>query len=502
MPEYVARRNTGVITATDPFPDAAAMAALAAANRKMAVTQLAAEMDRAPSFASYTTTYSPINAVAVPALTYALLRDLTAASSGDTLAQINSSGFDIAPVQYVGTMQTSRVTHQFWAGRGQRFRTGYFQSTDTLGPWSRLKAWSAAETDFAGGGFTTDFASINGLSDASASLSPANLAGPTANIRAVVANSVTEKASWAAVTPFDGVFDRGHTLHDLVRLPMVRVTAGVKRFAGTDFTADVLPMPDGLQLITLRPQAGNLQDYRKARLSGALEEAIQGLLGAGAKPGAGEMLLPKVDIDLGIDTKAPIYRAGIGLPFDEVNANLRSLDGLGGTYAVPVFSGASLSVSNDGLTLKAADATAFMFSPKNIFGPGYTSGGSVLTLVNLGPYSVSFDLFTCTWPKPDMRSFFLVILDSKRWVVSLAAIEAPPGTDVVPTRTSYNPWVNVPEMVLTGDMRGTYTANSMSSSVSAVPQVDVLGQTTAFGFQPNRNLYTYAHETCLQKDWR
>ncbi len=485
VPEYLARRNTGVITATDPFPDAAAMAALAAANRKLAVAQLAADMAINSNYSSFA-----INAVVVPPLTYALLRDLTAASSGDTLTQIKNSGFDTAPVQYVATLQTSRVTHQLWADRGRRFRTGFFQSTDTLGPWPRLKAWQAAETDFASGSFTTDFALTKGLAAASDKLSPANLPGPTRNIRAVVANSVSEQANWGAVTPFEGVFDRGITKHDLVRLPLLRVTAGVKRFAGADFTADVLPMADGLQLMTLRPQVGKLQDFSKTRLEAALAEAVQGLLGSGATPAAGEMMLPKVDIDLPMDSKAALSRAGITLPFDEVNANFRSLDGLGGIYAVPAFSGASLKVGNDGLTLKAADAMAFTFSPSNVFGPTFSSGSQIP-----GFSSLTFDLFTCLWPKADMRSFFMVILDSRGWVVSIAAIEAPPGTTVQPVRASFNPWIGVPEMVVNGDLTGTYPLIVIAASGQTV--VDVIGQSSQFGFVP-KDLVTYSHQTCAQ----
>ncbi len=81
------------------------------------------------------------------------------------------------------------------------------------------------------------------------------LLGSTNNIRLVTANSVTEKASWAAVTPFDGIFDGGKNKRDLLQMPMVMVTAGVKRFTGSDFMADVLPMAGGLQLSSLRPNA-------------------------------------------------------------------------------------------------------------------------------------------------------------------------------------------------------------------------------------------------------
>jgi hypothetical protein len=485
--EYKASRNPSSVVATDPLPSAAALANLAAANRRMAVAQLSAQL----------TPGSSSNPAVVPPLTYSAFRTLTAASRGDTLAQLKSSGFDAAPVQYVAALQTNRVTSQLWSDRGRRFTPEFLAATDTTGPWSRLAAWSASETSFGDGRFASDSALISALAQVDPNLNPGALPGPTNNIRLVTANSVTEKASWASVTPFDGIFDGGKNQHDLLQMPMVKVTAGVKRFAGTDFTADSMPMAGGLQLISLRPSAGSLAAYSASRLEAALAETQQGLLvntGLGAKPISGEMILPKVDINLDIDPKGPLLRASISLPFDEVNANFRNLDNQGGVYARPFFSSASLRVGNDGLTVKAADATAFTFSPNNIFGSvTYTSIG---TTVNT-PWFADFNLFTCTWPTPDLRSFFLIVLDAQSGVVALAAIQAPPGTEVQPSRTAYNPWAaNVKNWVFPSAMTGQYPLIVLSVA-GQPPPVDVIGQAGSFGFVENP-LYTYSHQTCVK----
>jgi hypothetical protein len=493
VPEYKASRSLVRAVASDPVPNAAALATLAAANRRMAVTQLAADLVNKGG-----------NPAVVPPLAYAAFRTLTAASSGDTLAQINNSGLDTAPVQYVAALQTNRVTSQLWSDRTRRFTPAFLAATDTLGPWSRLANWSAFETGFADGSFATDAGLISGLAQADPNLTVSSLPA-TKNLRLLTTHSVAEKASWAAVTPFDGIFDGGQNEHDLLQMPMVKVTAGVKRFAGRDFTADSMPMAGGLQLISLRPSAGTLAAYSGTRLEAALAEVQQGLLAAGAKPVAGEMILPKVDINLNIDPRAVLARAGISLPFDEVNANFRAMDGLGGVYAKPIYSSASLRVGSDGMTVNAVDATAFTFSPLNIF---YTSDGAVVTTnitIGFGGIDATFGLFTCAWPTPDLRNFFLVVLDAQGSVVSIAAIQAPPGNEVKPTRTAYNPWAaNSDNWTFPGDMKGVYpivrgiTFQGQGSPTTTLPPlVDVAGQSSQFGFVENP-LYTYSHQTCVK----
>jgi len=97
--------------------------------------------------------------------------------------------------------------------------------------------------------------------------------------------------------PFDGIFERG--THDLVRLPLVRLTAGVTRHLVSDFTADVLVRGD-LSLMVLRPSTGTLTDFATSRLETALAETVLALLPNAVALIAGELLLPQVDIALAL----------------------------------------------------------------------------------------------------------------------------------------------------------------------------------------------------------
>lgn len=240
-----------------------------------------------------------------------------------------------------------------------------------------------------------------------------------------MAHSMSANAGWTALVPFDGIFERG--THDLLRLPLVRLTAGVTRHLGIDFTADVLA-GGGLSLMVLRPSTGTLTEFATSRLETALAETVLALLPNAVAPIAGEILLPQVDVALALQADEPLRRGGVTQVYDEVLANLKGLDGVGGTYVQTAAPAATLHIATDGLSLRAAHALAFTYSPRNINGPNYSSGSSSFTSV-----TGSFVLGTCVWPAPDLRSFFLVLLDARHWVVSLAAVQAPPGATVSPT---------------------------------------------------------------------
>lgn len=503
LPQYKALR-AGVVSVTGGVvPSASELAALRAANYKTAVEQLLPGLQPGN------------NALVVPPLTDAVVRMLAAASSGDTLAQIKSK-YDVAPTPYVAALQTSSVASQFWADKDRLFRTGFLAATDSLGPFARLSDWGGSETGFASGGFAADPALATSFSALLPWLTPAYLPAPAQNIRLVASHQVTANAPWAAVQPFDGVFDRGQTAHDLVRMPMVRVSAGVRRFAGNDFTADFLPMAGGRQLLTLRPNAGDLATFAVTRLPNALAEAM-GALGAGAALAAGAMVLPQQALTVSFDAQAPLASNSIKLPFDDVNANLRNLDAPGGSFARRVLSSATLQVSVEGFDLTATDVTAFTFSPKNINvnNSGASSYWLVsaydatiydgLRLISVG--SAYFNLFTCNWPTPNLRSFYLAVVDGNRWVVSLAAVQQPVGTAVTPDKTAYNPWPNDPRWTINDAGVGNIPASTNSGSVPlqvvlpgdppAPTYWDVVSEAAQYGFVLNGGVYT--HASCVDK---
>ncbi len=213
VPEYQLLRARTATVAGGVLPDATTMAALQAENHHLAVAQLQAS-DLIRGYTNY---------AVVPALTYATLRSLGAAASGDSLAEI-SSRFDLAPTPYVAAQQTARVASQLWVQRGHRLHSEFLVATDARGPWPQLAAWSAAETGFADGSAGSDALMAQALSAASPGLSLGQFRAQT-DIRLLVAHSLTARAGWGAVTPFTGVYERSY--HDLVRLPLLRLRSGV-----------------------------------------------------------------------------------------------------------------------------------------------------------------------------------------------------------------------------------------------------------------------------------
>ncbi len=399
IPEYKALRASVAAVTGGAAPDAATLAGLTTANHRFAAVQVRADL------------LADVNALVVPPLTQAVLRSLASAASGDTLAQINGL-FEVTTSPTIAAYQNDRVASQWWADKGFRLRTAFLGATDTLGPFPRLARWSADEA---------------GFSDGSAAAVPALASFADSQNRAAVSHSLAGVANWPAVTAFNGIFDTANASNDLRRMPMVKIIQGVERFVGADFTADALAVGD-LRLMTIRPAGGKLADFSADQLASALAQSAQMRLPGSAITSPGEMVLPKLTTGLPFEADAPLRRAGVNLAYDEINANLRNLDGLGGTYAITSATGATLAIAEAGLNLDAVLGLSFRFSTKNVFGPGFSSGSSV-NQVNFPFLCVG----TSIWPPADLRSFFLVLMDARHWVVSLAAIHVLPGDTVEPT---------------------------------------------------------------------
>lgn len=421
VPEYQALRAEAVVVTGGDVLTAQEASALLADNQHLAASQLNAQLRLS------TSTYGGNQAVAPP-LTYAVVRTLGAAAKGDSLAQITRA-FNLIPTPFVAAQQTSRVTSQFWADKGHQFHTTFMVAEDTLGPFARLVNWLASEFGFASGVAVSDAALAAALVDSTPynpNSSSSSGIGDLTKVRLLASHSIRPSANWPAVTAFDGVF-QGDGANNYLRLPMVRVAQGVTQYSGADFTAQMLKDGD-LRVMTIRPSAATLTEFANGRLESALAEATQTLLGTGATPASGDMLLPQVDMQLRVEANGPVDNAGVSLVYDEVNANLQGLD-VGGIYVKMARPWASLKIAGDGLTLQAAHSLAFVFSPRNIFG-SLGSGGVVFSVTAVPNQ-------TCVWPVlvPDLRPFFLVILDGRGWVVSMAAIQAPPGVQVQPVCT-------------------------------------------------------------------
>ena len=404
--QYQAIRSSGQGAA--PEPAAQALAALRTADQALALAQWAAPVagTARPSL------FTGINEVVMPPLTYASARALRAAARGDSLAQMTeklAGRIDLAPDAAAAAWQLSRVRSTAWSAVGFKMARDFLTTID-----AGTAGWDLSEADFAGGG-----------PFAAAQVAAMGSFAATNDIRLLLSHELSLTARWPTATAFDGLFERG--FHDLLAVRLVRLADGVKRLNGSDFSADMLASGD-LRVISLRPSSGDLTTFANHRLSAALTTAVQTLVIDGGG-GAGEMLLPLGTVSLDLAVDANLSDAGVTTVFDEVNANLKGLDLLGGTYAQVRSSLAQLEIAADGLSLKAAHSLAFIFSPRNIHGP---SNGVSLTISN-GSF-----VFSCyvdpsyVWPAADLRSLFLIVVDSRGALLALSTLNRPAGTAFSP----------------------------------------------------------------------
>jgi hypothetical protein len=277
-------------------------------------------------------------------------------------------------------MQTNRVQSTWQAETSRRFRTAFMAAVDLLGPVQRLATWNGAEA----------------------------VLGQDIRLVALHKQAVTHPLTGAIA--FEGVFDLGDNL-GYANLPMLRVTQGIKRHSSANYTAD-LASSGNLTWAMIRPVAGRLENFGSAALQTALDELLQLRSGSASWPD-GEWVLPPGEMSLTHAPDRPLRQGGVTLAFDNTLANLKNLDGQGGTYVeTPVMLGL-WKASPSALSLSAEQQTVFRFNPLNIF-----SSGS-------GNFSTSFN--QCNAPQPDTRSFFLVVLDAQGWVVQIAAVQSPPA---------------------------------------------------------------------------
>lgn len=363
------------------------------------------------------------HALIAPPLLAAHLNMLVAAAAGDTLAQLHTQ-FPEQACLNDGLRQTPLLSRQLWAERGARFQRRFLQQTDWAGAASTLAGpspWRAGETGFADLSYASDPAFQQALSPAYAPTLMANFVD-TRNTRLVIGDALDLGLSWARDQAFDGHFRSDAGLS--YRVPLLRITDSVVQHQTADYTANALTDAAGLTLITITPRAGTLQAFAASQLAPALQASIAALTDATpARVQSGELVLPRGELSMSMALDQLVRTRGAGLAYSEIDANLRGLDGLGGTYVQvrPVVS--TLQIDTSRLTLHSAYAAAFTFSAKNVHGLRDLSGqglegSSAVTVTFLGSVP------QCG-PTVDLRSFFIAIVDAHQAVMALAAITAP-----------------------------------------------------------------------------
>lgn len=189
------------------------------------------------------------------------------------------------------------------------------------------------------------------------------------NTRLEIEEAFNFSSLWDSVQTFDGTYQFGAARY---LMPMLKFSAGVTRFTGTDYVADKLPLSGNkYSLITIRPAPSlKLTDYSTLRLKQIIAESSDRLL-LGASMPAGQMILPQRSYNLNSSSMTAISSRGVSQVFSEQNANLRALDLHGGTYAELGTQHLSLDITNTKISFGATSSLSFVFSPQNVNSDDY-----------------------------------------------------------------------------------------------------------------------------------
>lgn len=345
------------------------------------------------------------NVLVVPALTAAHLNGLASASDGGTLSQLQSAFPELD--QWTAELKRSQsVQRQVWSQQGRGFLRSFLKATDLS-----LK-WQGGELDLAHAQADT------GLDQTLKALHPylgASSWDKTGDNRLVIVDAWQSKTSWSGATAFEGVFETESGSRKII--PMLRISEGVTRYSEAGFTANVHQGHEQT-IMTIVPTSDSLATFvGDSKLRGAIAHTVAALLSgsSGVPPAAGELILPSGQQDLAYQLARTLYAKSAGQAYNEFDANLKRLDGTGGIYAKLEPTGPILEITASSLSLQVATTTQFIFSPRNRFnqpGPGGAYGVIISTTIVLPP---------CPH-EPDLSSFFLITLDARHRVTSLAAI--------------------------------------------------------------------------------
>lgn len=339
--------------------------------------------------------------VAVPPLVYAQLDLWRAAASGDTLAQLNRL-FPATADPALAQARSHPVVRELSAAAGAGFTPAFLDASRLPNLDEQSQRWRVGESTFG-----------------------------DPNLRLQVQDKVSQHLDLPTPQAFQGVFQGEDLL--LLSQSMVRIDAGVRHVAGSDHEAEVLDL-GARRLIALRPLAGTLADFvAQGRWVPALDQ-VNDRLGAGqATPGS--LVLPD-SMGTYMKHREWLGQQGLDLPFDLVNANLRALDGQGGTHVETSESGGGLKLGATGLDFSASTTSSFLFSPLNVNGPGSSFG--VVISVGGGTSRPPGGPPDCPHADVDLRPFFLVLIDEFKAVQWAAAIlNLPAGVQCAAPSTSF-----------------------------------------------------------------
>lgn len=272
------------------------------------------------------------NEVVIPSLHFARAQAVAAAAAGDTLAQLRLSVPAASPGVQAALMRG--LTRTISAGPDAAVTESFMRSVTAAG---QVAPWAALTLD---------------------QLSAATQAGEP-RLRLRIRDEFRPSVPWPQVVAFDGVFINAGGVR--LQVPMLRVSGQLRRSTSANMTAMALALPQGRWLVRITP-TGPMAQWSAAELQAALAGATADVLGTGGATSGGELVLPAATdfTALGMDDQR-----GLTLAQDRVQADLRGLDGRGGTYAELSVGHAGLSLGAAGLTCHGSTTASFVYSPFN-----------------------------------------------------------------------------------------------------------------------------------------
>jgi hypothetical protein len=220
----------------------------------------------------------------------------------------------------------------------------------------------------------------------------------------------SDTLTWAQALAFNGHFysnSQGHLI-----APMLRVQGMVVALDGPAYEAQGLFLGAGRWLFKVTPPRG-LSDFGTQGLATSLAELATALgADAGDRAVMGDMVVPA---DAGFAGVGLSALDGLTHALDRINADMRGLDGRGGTYLRDGQGFGGLRFNSQGLRFDASRSAQFVFEPLNVF----NSGAAMVIRSNVDPF---VQLPACPSKTPDLRPSYFVLMDGHGRIELLAGM--------------------------------------------------------------------------------
>lgn len=352
----------------------------------------------------------PDNAMTIPPLYFARMQALTAAASGSTLAQLREA-FPAPSNPAVAAALMRGISRAISASGESPVALDFMHAVTAYG---QSGTWETL--------------TLTPLSEAALANQP--------NLRLRIEDGFNITKAWSGATEFYGGFVAESGDRSLI--PMLRITAPLRVISNDEMDVVALEVAQGRWLLRITPKV-RLSTWTADDLNRALVNSAHALVDQAAQPMMeGEFVLP---VSSGIRALGAIDPNGMAEARDKVYADLRGLDGQGGTYADLPNSDQYLRIEQTGLYVGGLFSVSFIFSPDNIFSGGSFFSSS-MSSAYLGECGTTIDL----------RPFYLALIDGSGGVDMLARYSSFSGAQCysLALNTNYSDYFNPTDIYISG----------------------------------------------------